>query len=163
MKSLAVPLHLKPPIRQIKYLNNIVEQDHRAEKRIAKPITSFKSFRATSNGLAGIELMHRIRKGQMIVAKRDERSFADQVCALAAQLRPVPPQASKNANNSANLYQRDRTESLRHWRRGWHMADLGGGAGRCSAGPDDCVPLQQRPTTIRPFTAQARRGPWTSR
>jgi transposase-like protein len=44
----------------------------------------FKSFRAASNVLAGIELMHMIRKGQMIVTKGDERSFADQFYALAA-------------------------------------------------------------------------------
>jgi transposase-like protein len=71
-------------IRQIKYLNNIVEQDHRAVKRITKPMMGFKPFRAASNVLAGIELMHMIRKGQMIVTKGDERSFADQFYALAA-------------------------------------------------------------------------------
>lgn len=70
-------------VRQIKYLNNIVEQDHRAVKRITKPMMGFKSFRAAYNVLAGIELMHMIRKGQMIVAKGDQRSFADQFYALA--------------------------------------------------------------------------------
>ena len=59
-------------VRQIKYLNNIVEQDHRAVKRITKPMMGFKSFRAAYNVLAGIELMHMIRKGQMIVANGDE-------------------------------------------------------------------------------------------
>jgi len=71
-------------VRQIKYLNNIVEQDHRAAKRITKPMMGFKSFRAASNVLAGIELVHMIRKGQMIVTKGDELSFADQFYALAA-------------------------------------------------------------------------------
>ena len=52
-------------IRQVKYLNNIVEQDHRGVKRIAKPMMGFKSFRSARNVLAGIELMHMIRKGQM--------------------------------------------------------------------------------------------------
>ena len=56
-------------IRQIKYLNNIVEQDHRAVKRISKPMLGFKSFWAASKVLAGIELMHMIRKGQMIVSE----------------------------------------------------------------------------------------------
>jgi len=46
-------------VRQIKYLNNIVEQDHRSVKRITKPMMGFKSFRAAWNVLAGIELMHR--------------------------------------------------------------------------------------------------------
>ena len=49
-------------VRQIKYLNNIVEQDHRAIKRVTKPMLNFKSFRAAKNVLAGIELMHMIRK-----------------------------------------------------------------------------------------------------
>ena len=71
-------------VRQIKYLNNIVEQDHRAVKRITKPMMGFKSFRAARNVLAGIELMHMIRKGQMVTSENDERSFADQFYALAA-------------------------------------------------------------------------------
>ena len=41
-------------VRQIKYLNNIVEQDHRAVKRITKPMMGFKSFRAASNGFCRI-------------------------------------------------------------------------------------------------------------
>ena len=52
-------------IRQIKYLNNIVEQDHRAIKRLIRPMLGFKSFRSAAVTLAGIELMHMIRKGQL--------------------------------------------------------------------------------------------------
>ena len=52
-------------IRQIKYLNNIVEQDHRAVKRVARPMLGFKSFRSAAVTLAGIELMHMVRKGQL--------------------------------------------------------------------------------------------------
>jgi putative transposase len=52
-------------IRQIKYLNNIVEQDHRAVKRLVRPMLGFKSFRSAVATLAGIELMHMIRKGQL--------------------------------------------------------------------------------------------------
>jgi putative transposase len=52
-------------VRQNKYLNNIVEQDHRAIKRIIKPMMGFKDFRCARIILAGIELMHMIRKGQM--------------------------------------------------------------------------------------------------
>ena len=69
---------------QIKYLNTIVEQDHRAVKRITKPMMGFKSFRAAYNVLAGIELMHMIRKRQMITAEEGNLSFADQFYALAA-------------------------------------------------------------------------------
>ena len=70
-------------VRQIKYLNNIVEQDHRAVKRITKPMMGFKSFRAARNVIAGIELMHMIRKGQMIATEGVKRSFAEQFYALA--------------------------------------------------------------------------------
>ena len=54
-------------VRQVKYLNNIVEQDHRAIKRVTKPMLNFKSFRAAKCVLAGIELMHMIRKGQLMM------------------------------------------------------------------------------------------------
>ena len=52
-------------IRPVKYLNNIVEQDHRAVKRLVRPMLGFKSFRSAVATLAGIELMHMIRKGQL--------------------------------------------------------------------------------------------------
>jgi putative transposase len=71
-------------IRQNKYLNNIIEQDHRGVKRITKPMMGFKSLPAARKVLAGIELMHMIRKGQMIVAEGENMSFADQFYSLAA-------------------------------------------------------------------------------
>lgn len=54
-------------VRQVKYLNNIVEQDHRAIKRVTRPTLNFKSFRSARNVLAGIELMHMIRQGQFMI------------------------------------------------------------------------------------------------
>ena len=71
-------------VRQVKYLNNIVEQDHRAIKRVTRPMLNFKSFHSAKNTLAGIELMHMIRKDQMIVAEENSISFAEQFYALAA-------------------------------------------------------------------------------
>jgi putative transposase len=53
-------------IRQIKYLNNIVEQDHRAIRRLVRPMLGFKSFRSAAVTLAGIELMHMIRKSLLL-------------------------------------------------------------------------------------------------
>ena len=44
-------------IRQAKYLNNIVEQDHRAIKRIVRPMLGFKAFQSAKSIIAGIELM----------------------------------------------------------------------------------------------------------
>ena len=52
-------------VRQVKYLNNIVEQDHRAIKRRTRPMLGFKDFRCARILLSGIELMHMIRKGQI--------------------------------------------------------------------------------------------------
>jgi transposase-like protein len=52
-------------MRQCKYLNNIVEQDHRAIKRVTRPMMGFKNFRCAQTLIAGIETMHMIRKGQM--------------------------------------------------------------------------------------------------
>src|SRR5665647_2579010 len=66
-------------VRQIKYLNNIVEQDHRSVKRITQPMLGFKSFSAARAILAGIELMHMIRKGQMIVEEGTKPTFAEPV------------------------------------------------------------------------------------
>jgi transposase-like protein len=51
-------------IRQTKYLNNIVEQDHRFIKKITKPMLGFKSFLTADQTLKGIEALHLIRKGQ---------------------------------------------------------------------------------------------------
>jgi putative transposase len=76
-------LEMPIEVRQIKYLNNIVEQDHRAIKRVTKPMLNFKSFRSARKVLAGIELMHMIRKGQMIIAEGNKMSFAEQFYALA--------------------------------------------------------------------------------
>ncbi|TKZ15410.1 IS6 family transposase [Shimia litoralis] len=50
---------------QSKYLNNIVEQDHRFIKRITRPMLGFKAFHSAAATLAGIEAAHMIRKGQL--------------------------------------------------------------------------------------------------
>jgi transposase-like protein len=51
-------------IRSSKYLNNLIEQDHRSIKLWLGPMLGFKRFRRAATTIAGIELMHRIRKGQ---------------------------------------------------------------------------------------------------
>jgi putative transposase len=51
-------------IRQVKYLNNILEQDHRFIKRITGPMMGFKAFHTAAATLAGIEVAHMIRKKQ---------------------------------------------------------------------------------------------------
>ena len=59
-------------IRKVKYLNNIVEQDHRGVKRVTRPMLGFKSFNAAQDTLVGIELMHRLKKKQRVVEAGDE-------------------------------------------------------------------------------------------
>ena len=52
-------------LRQVTYLNNLVEQDHRFIKRLVKPGLGFFSFVSAERTLHGYEAMHMIRKGQM--------------------------------------------------------------------------------------------------
>ena len=52
-------------ILQVKYLNNILEQDHRFIKRITRPMMGFKAFHSAAATIAGIEAAHMIRKGQI--------------------------------------------------------------------------------------------------
>jgi putative transposase len=52
-------------IRQSKYLNNLVEQDHRVIKRRARPMSGFKTFHCARILLAGMEVMHMIAKNDM--------------------------------------------------------------------------------------------------
>ena len=72
-------------IRQVKYLNNMVEQDHRSVKRVTRPMLGFKSFDAAQGTLAGIELMHMLKKGQLVGEEGAEGlTPAEQFYALAA-------------------------------------------------------------------------------
>jgi transposase-like protein len=71
-------------IRHSKYLNNIVEQDHRAVKRIARPMLGFKSFWAARCTIAGMEGMHAICKGQLTSTGNALQTPAEQFYALAA-------------------------------------------------------------------------------
>ena len=69
-------------MRQIKYLNNIIEQDHRGIKRITNPMMGFKAFYSAEATLAGIELCRMLKKGQHI---HSENAFAfEQFYSLAA-------------------------------------------------------------------------------
>jgi transposase-like protein len=70
-------------IRQSKYLNNLIEQDHRAVKRIVRPMLGFKNFRCARALIAGIETMHMIKKGQLDAVKDRASSAANQFYSLA--------------------------------------------------------------------------------
>jgi transposase-like protein len=56
-------------IRSSKYLNNLIEQDHRSIKLRLGPMLGLKRFRSASITIAGIELLHRIRKGQFTLGR----------------------------------------------------------------------------------------------
>ena len=76
-------------IRQIKYLNNIGEQDHRGVKRIPRPMLGFKAFDAAQSTLVGIERMPLIKQRQLVVEEGNEgRTTAEQFYALAASSPP---------------------------------------------------------------------------
>ena len=51
-------------LRSSQYLNNLIEQDHRGVKQRVAVMLGFKGFRNAAITIAGIELLHRIRKGQ---------------------------------------------------------------------------------------------------
>jgi putative transposase len=74
------------PLNQMECdLNNIVEQDHRGIKRVTRPMLGFKSFDAAQGTLVGIELMHMIKKRQMVIEAGDEGlTAAEQFYSLAA-------------------------------------------------------------------------------
>uniref|UniRef100_UPI003BEF1AF1 IS6 family transposase n=1 Tax=Burkholderia arboris TaxID=488730 RepID=UPI003BEF1AF1 len=82
LKDLNAERETSIKIRQRKYLNNIVEQDHRAIKRRTRPMMGFKDFRCARTMLGGIEVMHMIRKGQM-KATRKNQTPAEQFYSLA--------------------------------------------------------------------------------
>jgi putative transposase len=72
-------------IRQVKYFNNIIEQDHRTVKRITRPMLGFKSVEAAQSTLAGVELMHMLKKRQVVVGEgAKDLTPAEQFYAFAA-------------------------------------------------------------------------------
>jgi transposase-like protein len=76
---------LKPTrIRQSRYLNNRIEQDHRAIKRRIRPMLGFKSVGSARAILGGVEMVHMMRKGQAKYACTRRPPLAEQFDLLAA-------------------------------------------------------------------------------
>ena len=71
-------------IRHSKYLNNLLEQDPRAVKRLVRPMWGFKSFWAARCTIAGIEVMPAIRKGQLVNTGEVYQTPAEPFYSLAA-------------------------------------------------------------------------------
>jgi transposase-like protein len=71
-------------IRQSAYLNNRIEQDHRATKRRVRPMLGFKSMASARAILSGIEMVHMMRKRQAKYVRSSQLSLAEQFNILAA-------------------------------------------------------------------------------
>ena len=71
-------------VRQVKYLNNIVEQDHRFIKKRTKPSIGFKSFRSAKITITGIENIRIIQKGQIIESNDNLSTFENFKMLMAA-------------------------------------------------------------------------------
>ena len=70
-------------MRQSKYLNNLIEQDHRAIKPVVRPMLGLKNFRCARAVIAGIETMHMIKKGQLDRPNAQASTAASQFYSLA--------------------------------------------------------------------------------
>src|SRR6476620_3888267 len=74
-------------IRQVKYLNNMVEQDHRLIKKRVRSMLGFKSFDTATSILSGVEAMHMIKKEQIDLrdqSVQNQKEFIDQLFGLVA-------------------------------------------------------------------------------
>jgi putative transposase len=71
-------------IRQVKYVNHVVEQDHRAVKRVTRTMLGCKSFEAAQCPLTGIELIPMLRKDQREEGAEQGLTPAQQFYSLAA-------------------------------------------------------------------------------
>ena len=74
-------------IRQVKYLNNIVEQDHRFIKKRVRSMLGLKSFNTATSILSGVEAMHMIKKGQIDLwdqSVQNQKEFIHQLFGIAA-------------------------------------------------------------------------------
>jgi putative transposase len=79
----ALPENQKIEVRQVKYLNNIVEQDHRFIKKRIRPMLGFKNFNSARATITGIENVRMIQKKQITCAN-DNFSVFENFCTLMA-------------------------------------------------------------------------------
>ena len=74
-------------IRQLKYLNNIVEQDHQFIKKRVRSMLGLKSLRTAKSIISGIEAMHIVKKGQLVLRDKSVQNqvkFIHQLFEIAA-------------------------------------------------------------------------------
>ncbi|PEU65049.1 IS6 family transposase, partial [Bacillus cereus] len=72
-------------IRQVKYLNNIVEQDHRFIKKRVRSMLGFKSYETATSILSGVEAMHMMKQGQLVLNKsvQNQKQFMNKLFGLS--------------------------------------------------------------------------------
>ena len=70
-------------MRQSKYLNHLIEKDHRAIQRVVRPMLGFKSFRCARAIIASIETTYMIKKGQLDGLKATTSFATDKFYSLA--------------------------------------------------------------------------------
>jgi transposase-like protein len=80
VKEKVLPADCK--LRRVKYLNNVIEQDHRAIRRRWRAMQCFRSFHTAERTIEGVEAMHVMRKGQ--VKRLDGRDSAGQAMFVAS-------------------------------------------------------------------------------
>jgi transposase-like protein len=83
IRSVNADACLDSELRQSKYLNNMVEQDHRTVKHVTDPMLGFKSFWSAQILVAGIETMHMVKNGQLHCPTGRPKSTADHFYSLA--------------------------------------------------------------------------------
>ncbi|MGG3528279.1 IS6 family transposase [Bacillus pseudomycoides] len=84
-KEKKMPLGIQ--LRQVKYLNNIVEQNHRFIKKRVRSMLGFKSFRTATYILSGIEAMHMMKKKQFhqgVESAQNQKDFIDKLFGIAS-------------------------------------------------------------------------------
>ncbi|MGG2065177.1 IS6 family transposase [Bacillus sp. S14(2024)] len=84
-KEKKMPLGIQ--LRQVKYLNNIVEQDHRFIKKRVRSMLGLKSFRTATYIISGIEAMHMVKKGQPVLLDKsvqNQVNFIHQLFGISA-------------------------------------------------------------------------------
>jgi transposase-like protein len=74
--------------RQVQYFTNVVEQDQRAVTRITRPMLGFTSFDTAQDTLVGIEIMHMLKKRQLVVEEGAEGRTAAALCSSLAAEAP---------------------------------------------------------------------------
>ncbi len=79
-----VPENYKIKVIQTKYLNNLVEEDHRFIKKRTKPMLGFKSFHSAEMTITGIENVRMIQKKQIIGANDNLSAFENFAMLIAA-------------------------------------------------------------------------------